>query len=83
MPTDNTYISAVTPITDERTPNIFARTWFRFFDLVAKKVKILDGTITDSASAGTANPLPPAPAGYMTLVNPETGGKVKVAVYNE
>lgn len=79
MPNNN-YINAANPVIGEQE-NIFSRTWFRFFDLVARKISILDGTSTTSATAGTATALPALPAGYMTIID-ETGVPRKVPFYN-
>lgn len=76
-------ISANTPVLEEdkKMLNFFTRGWYRFFDMVQTKVRILDGTLTTSATAGTAAALPALPAGYMTIID-TTGVERKVPYYN-
>jgi len=78
---NNTYIAATSPVSDGDN-KLFSRTWFRFFDLVARKIKILDGTESTTATIGTAAALPALPAGYMTIID-STGVARKVPYYNE
>lgn len=82
MPNNNSYISAETPISDESKPKLFSRIWFRFFELVSKKIAILEGTNSTTATAGAAGALPATPAGYLTIVD-NTGVNRKVPYYNE
>jgi hypothetical protein len=77
---NQTYISQDTPISDMDRPNLFSRQWFRFLDVVAKKLRMLDGTTTDTATAGTAT-LPAQPAGFM-IINDNNGVARKVPYYN-
>lgn len=77
---NQTYISAENPMEDQDRPNFFSRSWFRFFDMVAKKVRMLDGTVSATATAGTAT-LPAKPAGFMTI-NDSNGVARKVPYYN-
>lgn len=77
----NTYISSDSPIVEGKD-DLFSRTWFRFFALVARKIAILDGTMTTTATAGAAAALPVAPAGYMTIID-ISGVARKVPYYNE
>lgn len=77
---NQTYISGENPVSDPDRPNYFSRSWFRFFDLVAKKVRMLDGTTSTTATAGTAT-LPAQPAGFMTI-NDSNGVARKVPYYN-
>ena len=81
MPRNNTYISANDPISDPANDKVFSRSWFRFLDMVAKKVAILNGAQTNSATAGTAAALPALPAGYMTIID-QDGVARKVPYYN-
>ena len=81
MSTNNSYVSAKDPVLEGK-PEVFARSWFRFFALVASKVKMLDATESTSATAGTAGALPATPAGYLTIID-STGVARKVAYYNE
>ncbi len=79
---ENSYISANSPISDPGVNNtFFSRTWFRFFDLVARKIKILDGAETLTATAGVADALPSLPAGYLTIID-SNGVARKVPYYN-
>lgn len=83
MPNNNNpYISAETPVNHPSKPTLFSREWFRFFDWVGKKVAIIDGANSNTATAGTAGGLPATPAGYLTIVD-NTGVKRKVPYYNE
>lgn len=76
----NNYISSREPIVDGDT-KVFSRNWFRFFDAISKKVQILVGSVSTSATAGAATALPVKPAGYITInVN---GTNYKVPYYNE
>lgn len=77
---NNTYINSATPIVEGKT-DMFSRVWFRFFDMVAARVGMLDGTQTTSATSGGAGALPAQPAGYMTIVG-QDGVKYKVPYYN-
>ena len=81
MPNNDSYVNANNPITEAGT-EVFSRTWFRFFDGVGSRIKILTGVFTASATAGTASALPPTPAGYMTIVD-NNGVNRKVPYYNE
>lgn len=66
---------------DGKPGNFFTRGWYRFFDMVQTKVRILDGTLSTSATAGAASALPATPAGYMTILD-TTGAARKVPYYN-
>lgn len=79
MPLNET-IKPNEPIT-EGQPYVFSRNWFRFLDLVARKIKILDGSQSNSATAGTAAALPATPAGYLTILD-QDGTPRKVPYYN-
>ena len=67
MPRDEIYISYLTPLTMASKDKITTE-WFRFFGKIVDRVKILTGTSTNSAVAGTAAALPALPAGYMTVI---------------
>jgi hypothetical protein len=80
----NNQINASTPVLEMnggKMVNFFTRGWFRFFDQVQTKIRILDGTNTTSANAGAATALPALPAGYMTIID-TTGVERKVPYYN-
>lgn len=77
----NNYISSREPIVEGKQ-DIFSRNWFRFFEQVARKIGILNGTETTSATAGSAAALPATPAGYFTIID-QQGVARKVPYYNE
>jgi len=77
---NSTYISANDPVI-ENNDSKFTRSWFRFFDTVSKKVSMLDGTQSTSATTGAASALPILPAGYMTIIGID-GNEYKVPYYN-
>jgi hypothetical protein len=83
MSNDTVNISANSPAL-EGTDNVssrFSQPWYRFFVIVLRKIRILDGTTSAAATAGTAAPLPALPAGYMTI-NELDGTPRKVPYYN-
>lgn len=82
MPNSNTYISPNTPIADQVNSTLFNRIWFRFFDMLGKKVAIIDGENSVTATAGAAAAVPATPEGYLTIID-NTGVKRKVPYYNE
>lgn len=81
MPTnDNTYISAQDPIIDGDT-KLVSRNWFRFFEMLARKIKLWDGPDATTATTGSAGVLPAQPAGYFIIT--DSNGEVrKVPYYN-
>ncbi len=83
MSNDVTIVSANTPVI-EGADNVdmrFSRAWYIFFTNILRKVRILNGEATTTATAGTADPLPALPAGYMTI-NDLEGVPRKVPYYN-
>lgn len=83
MSNDLTTVSASTPVLEgaDSADTRFTRAWYGFFTGVLRKVRMLDGTSTTSAVAGTASALPALPAGYMTI-NDLNGVARKVPYYN-
>jgi hypothetical protein len=83
MSNDLTTISANTPVLEgkDNLESRFSRAWYGFFVTVLRKVKILNGDSTLSATAGTAAALPALPAGYMTITD-LNGTARKVPYYN-
>jgi hypothetical protein len=83
MSNDSLNFSANSSVLDgvEQIPSRFTRSWYQFFVAVTRKVKMLDGSTSTSATAGAASPLPGLPAGYMTI-NELDGTPRKVAYYN-
>lgn len=83
MSNDLTAISANTPVLEgvDGVETRFSRAWYGFFVGVLRKVRMLDGTSSVGATAGTADPLPALPAGYMTI-NDLNGVARKVPYYD-
>lgn len=83
MSNDVTSISANTPVLEgqDELDSRFSRGWYNFFALVLKKIRMLDGSVVNSATAGTASNLPAKPAGYM-IINDLNGTPCKVPFYN-
>lgn len=79
MQRNNLYLSPREPVLEKT--NVFTRIWYRFFEEVAVKIRIIDGTETTTATAGVET-LPAQPAGFFTFVK-EDGTPVKVPYYNE
>lgn len=69
MSNENLNISANSPVLEgaDQVSSRFARSWYQFFAVVLRKIRILDGATSTSATAGAADPLPALPAGYMTI----------------
>lgn len=83
MSNDVINISASTPVLEgpAQVTTRFSRDWYNVFAAMVRKLRILDGASTTSATAGTASALPGLPAGYMTI-NDLTGTPRKVPYYD-
>lgn len=83
MSNDTTNISANSPVLEgvDHVESRFTQSWYRFFTVVLRKIRVLDGNTSDTATAGAATALPALPAGYMTI-NELDGTPRKVPYYN-
>lgn len=80
MPLNKAYVSADDPISAMPGGTLFSRTWFRFFELIAKKTNILTGDTSSSATGGGAT-LPAQPEKFMSVI--VDGKTYKIPLYNE